>query len=189
MSRVEIKESAGTIRNHEEKQYLHALQGPKERPWGSLGRSSGTSEIQGSTAVDPSLPGSFWIPLALMAMLLGTSNSSWAIPGAPLRALGYLSGGLGGHGGPLGDVSKPPERVQSNFKIIEKPLVFIAFLSIGVIWYLSGGSQAAFWGPREVLLGVDVAQREVLGAYFRCLQKHAKGQRPLTFRGWGVNGR
>ena len=122
-------------------------------------------------------------------MLLGTSNSSWAIPGAPLRALGYLSGGLGGHGGPLGDVSKPPERVQSNFKIIEKPLVFIAFLSLGVIWYLSGGSQAAFWGPREVLLGVDVAQREVLGAYFRCLQKHAKGQRPLTFRGWGVNGR
>ena len=124
-----------------------------------------------------------------MAMLLGTSDSCWAVHGAPWGALGHLSGGLGGHGGPPGDVWKLPERVQSHFKIIEKPLVFIAFLSLGVIWYLSGGSQAAFWGPREVLLGVDVAQREVLGAYFRCLQKHAKGQRPLTFRGWGVNGR
>ena len=122
-------------------------------------------------------------------MLLGTLNSSWAIPWAPLGALGHLSGGLGGHGGPLGDVSKPPERVQSNFKIIEKPLVFIAFLNIEVIWKLSEGSWAALWGPREVLFGVDVAQREELSGYFRFLQKTEKGQRPLTFRGWGVNGR
>ena len=75
------------------------------------------------------------------------------------------------------------------FQIIEKPLVFIAFLSIGVIWNLSGGSWAALWGPREVLFGVDVAQREDLEGYVRFLQKTEKGQRLLTFKGWGVNGR
>ena len=120
---------------------------------------------------------------------MGTSDSCWAIPGAPLGALGHLSGGLGGHGGPLGDVWKPPERVQSHFKIIEKPLVFIAFLSIQVIWNLSEGTLGSLGGPREVLFGVDVAQREDLEGYVRFLQKTEKGQRLLTFKGWGVNGR
>ena len=44
-------------------------------------------------------------------------------------------------------------------------------------------------GPREVLFGVDVAQREDLEGYVRFLQKTEKGQRLLTFKGWGVNGR
>ena len=90
-------------------------------------------------------------------MLLGTLNSSWAIPGAPLGALGHLSGGLGGHGGPLGDVWELPERVQSHLKIVEKPLVFTTFLSIQVIWNLSEGPWGSLGGPREVLFGVDVA--------------------------------
>ena len=120
---------------------------------------------------------------------MGTSDSCWAIPGAPLGALGHLSGGLGGHGGPLGDVWKPPERVQSHFEIIEKPLVFIAFLSIEVIWNLFGGSQAASWGPREVFIGINLAQGEDIGGYFWFLQRTERGQRPLTFRGRGVNGR
>ena len=106
-----------------------------------------------------------------------------------MGALGHLSEGLGGHGGPLGDAWGLPEGVQSHFKIIEKPLVFIAFLSIGFIWNLSGGSWAALWGPREVLFDVDVAQREDLEGYFRFLRKTEKGQRLLTFEGWGVNGR
>ena len=71
-----------------------------------------------------------------MAMLFGTTNSSWAIPEAPLGALGHLSGGLRGHGGPLGDAWELPERFQSHFKIIERPLIFIAFLSTEVIWEL-----------------------------------------------------
>ena len=120
---------------------------------------------------------------------MGTSDSCWAVHGAPLGALGHLSGGLGGHGGPLGDVWKPPERVQSHFEIIEKPLVFIAFLSIEVIWKFSDGSWAASGGPREVLVGVNLTQGENLGGYFRFLQKTEKGQRLLTFKGWGVNGR
>ena len=47
-----------------------------------------------------------------------------------------------------------PEGVQSNFKVIEKPWVSIVFLSIGVIWNLSGGAQAAFCASREALLGM-----------------------------------
>ena len=129
------------------------------------------------------------IPQPLLDPTLGTSDSCWAIHGAPLGALGHLLVRLGGHGRALVDVRKLPECVQSHFKIIEKPLVFIAFLSIGVIWNLSGGSWAALWGPREVLFGVDVAQREDLEGYFRFLQKTEKGQRLLTFEGWGVNGR
>ena len=95
----------------------------------------------------------------------------------------------GGQGGPLGDFWGLPERVQSHFKIIEKQLIFIAYLSIGVIWNLSEGSWAALWGSREVLFGVDVAQREDLEGYFRFLQKTEEGQRLLTFEEWGVNGR
>ena len=106
-----------------------------------------------------------------------------------MGALGHLSGGLGGHGGPLGDVCPPPARVQIHFKIIEKPLVFIAFLSIQVIWNLAEGTLGSLGGPREVLFGVDVAQREDLEGYVRFLQKTEKGQRLLTFKGWGVNGR
>ena len=143
----------------------------------------------GSTAVAPPLLRNFWIPLALMAMLLGTSDSCWAVHGAPWGALGHLSGGLGGNGGPPGDVWKLPERVQSHLKMIEKPLVFIPFLSIEVIWKFSGGALAASGGSREVIVGVDVAQGEDLGGYFRFLQKTERGQRPLTFRGRGVNGR
>ena len=67
--------------------------------------------------------------------------------------------------------------------------MFIAFLSIGYIWNLPGGSWAALWGPREVLFGNDVAQREDLEGYFGILQKTAKGRRLLTFEGRGVNGR
>ena len=107
-------------------------------------------------------------------MLLGTLNSSRAFPGAPLGALGHLSGGLRGHGGPLGDVWKAPKRVQNHSKIIEKPFVFIAFLSIQVIWNLLEGPLGILGGPREVLFGVDVAQREDLGGYFRFFQKTAK---------------
>ena len=98
-------------------------------------------------------------------------------------------GGLGGQGGALGDVWKLPKHVQSHSKIIEKTLVFIAFLSIQVIWNLSEGTLGSLGGPREVLFGVDVAQREDLEGYVRFLQTTEKGQRPLTFRGWGVNGR
>ena len=106
-----------------------------------------------------------------------------------MGALGHLSGGLGGHGGPLGDAWVLPEGVQSDFKIIEYHAFLFAFLSIGVIWNLSGGSWAALWGPREVLFGVDVDQREDLEGDFWFLQKTEKGQRLLTFEGWGVNGR
>ena len=86
----------------------------------------------------------------------------------------HLLVGLGGHGGPLGDVWKPPERVQSHSKIIENKLFFIAFLSIQVIWNLSEGPLGSLGGPREVLFGVDIAQREDLGGYFRFLEKTAK---------------
>ena len=119
---------------------------------------------------------------------MGTSDSCWAVYGAPLGALGHLSRGLGGHGGPLGRRLEAPERVQSHFEIFEKPLVFISFLSIEVIWKISEGFQAALWGPREVLSGVDLAQMEDLGGCFRFLQHIAKGQRPLSLKGWGVNG-
>ena len=70
----------------------------------------------------------------------------------------------------------------SASRAISKSLktIFITFLSIGVIWNLSGGSWAALWGPQEVLFGVDVAQREDLKGYFRFLQKTEKGQRQLT---------
>ena len=97
-------------------------------------------------AVDPPLPGHFLIPLAPLAMLLGTLNSSWAFPGAPLGALGHLSGGPGSHREPLGDAWVLTEGVQSYFKIIEKPLLFTAFLSIGVIWNLSGGVLGSLVG-------------------------------------------
>ena len=91
-----------------------------------------------------------------------SSDSCWAVHGSPLGALGHLSVGLGGHVSAFVDVRKPPERVQSHFKITEKPLVVIAFLSIEVIWKLSEGSWPALWGARQVLFGVDVAQREDL---------------------------
>ena len=109
--------------------------------------------------------------------------------GAPSGALGHLLGGLGGHGGLLGDAWKPPERVRSHSKIIEKPFVFILFPSIQIIWHLSEGPLGSLGGPREVLFGVDVAQREDLEGYVRFLQTTEKGQRPLTFMGRGVNGR
>ena len=127
--------------------------------------------------------------LAPVGPCFGSSNSCWAVHEAPLGALGHLSGGPGGHGGALGDVRKLPERVQSNFKTVEKPLVFLTFRSIEVIWNLSGGSWAASGGPREVLIVFDLAQGDDLSGYFRFLQKTEKGQRPLTFMGVGVNGR
>ena len=141
----------GIGRNHQDPSGNAGLTPPggsQRASWGILVGSSGTSEIQGggSTAVDPPLLRNFWIPLAPLAMLLGTLNSSWAIPGAPLGALGHLSGGLGGHGEPLGNVWKLPKRVQSHFKIIEKPLFFTAFRSIEIMWNLSGGSCAASGG-------------------------------------------
>ena len=120
---------------------------------------------------------------------MGISASCWAIPAAPLEALGHLSGGLGGQREPLGDARVLPEGVQSHFKIIEKALVFTSFLSTGIIWNLSGGSQAAFWDSREALLGVDITQGKDLKGYFCFLQKTEKGQRMLTFKGWRVNGR
>ena len=64
-----------------------------------------------------------------------------------MGAFCYILGELGGHGGPLGDVWKRPEGVQSHFKIIEKTIVFIAFLSIEVILKVSEVSWAALWGP------------------------------------------
>ena len=103
--------------------------------------------------------------------------------GGPWSSLGGTRPSLGRTEGPRGTPWRrlgPPKRVQSHFKIIEKPLVFIAFLNIEVIWKLSEGSWAALWGPREVLFGVDVAQREELSGYFRFLQKTEKGQWPLT---------
>ena len=148
MSRGEIKESAGTIRTHQETQDLHPLEGPKERPGGSLWGPQGPLKYRGGglTAVEPPPAGNFWIPRAPWAMLLGTSDSCWAVHGAPWGALGHLSGRLGGNGGPPGDVWKLPERVQSHLKMIEKPLVFIAFLSIEVIWKFSGGGLGSLRG-------------------------------------------
>ena len=92
-------------------------------------------------------------------------------------------------GDPLATFGSSPSASRAILKIIEKPLIFIAFLSIEVIWQFSGGALAALGGPRGVLVGVDVAQGEDLSGYFRFLQKTERGQRPLTFRGWGVNGR
>ena len=43
--------------------------------------------------------------------------------------------------------------------------------------------------PRGVLVGVNVAQGGDLSGYLRFLQKTERGQRLLTFKGWGVNGR
>ena len=80
-----------------------------------------------------------------------------------------------------------PEGVQSNFKTIETPLFcFTAFPSIEVICKLSGESSAVLWGLQRVLVGVDIAQREELGGYFRSLQKtqRANGRWPL---GGGVS--
>ena len=76
---------------------------------------------------------------------------------------------------PLGDAWVLPERIRSHFKIIEKTMLFTSFLSIEVIWNLSGGSWAALWGPREVLFGVDVAQREDLKGYFVFFAKDRTG--------------
>ena len=111
-------------------------------------------------------------------------GGAWGSLGGTRPSLGQA----GGHGRALVDVRKPPQCVQSHFKIISKQFVFIAFLSIGVIWNLSGGSWAALWGPPEVLFGRDVARRKDLEGYFRFLQKTEKGQRLLTFEGWSVNG-
>ena len=120
---------------------------------------------------------------------MGISASCWAVHGAPLGALGNLLARLGGHGRTLFDVRKLPECFPNHFKIIEKQFVFTAFLNIGTIWNVSGGSWADLWCPREVLFGVDVAQRDDLEGYFRFWQKTEKCQRMLTFEGGGVNGR
>ena len=80
--------------------------------------------------------------------------------GGPWGSLGGIRPSLGrtggGHGGPLGHVWAPPERVQSHFKIIEKPLVSIAFLSIQVIWNLSEGTLGSLGGSsrRESQAGI-----------------------------------
>ena len=92
-------------------------------------------------------------------------------------------------GDPLATFGSSPSAFRAILKIIEKPLIFTAFLSIEVIWQFSGGALAALGGPREVLIGVDLAQGEDLGGYVRGFQNTDKGQRPLTFRGWGGNGR
>ena len=80
----------------------------------------------------------------------------------------------------------------SASRAISKSLKTIGFHYISEHWvHLEPvwGVWAALWGPREVLFGVDVARIEDLEGYFRFLQKTEKGQRPLTFKGWGVNGR
>ena len=59
---------------------------------------------------------------------------------------------------------------QSEFKIIEESLFFFAFLSIQVIWNLLERPLGSLRGSREVLFGVDVAQREGLGGYFQGLK-------------------
>ena len=59
---------------------------------------------------------------------------------------------------------------------------FYNMSSIELIWNLSGGSWAASGCYREVLIGIDLAQGEDLGEYFRLLKKTEKGQWLLTFR-------
>ena len=91
-------------------------------------------------------------------------------------------------GDPLVTFRSPPSASRTISKSL-KNRGFHCILRFEVIWRLSEGSWAALWGPQEDLFGVDVAQREDLRGYFRFLQKTEKGQRPLTFRGGGVNGR
>ena len=102
LRRVEIKESAGTIRIPQETQDSHASEGPKERSGESLGRSSeGTSEIQGGGQRPLTFP-SVEIclnPLARMAMRLRTLDF---VLGDPWGSLGDTRPSLGMTGGPWG---------------------------------------------------------------------------------------
>ena len=68
-----------------------------------------------------------------------------------------------------------PRGVQSYFKLIEKALVFIAFLSIQVIWRLSEGSWAASGGPWEVLVGVILTQGRTSADVFVFCKRKLKG--------------
>ena len=83
-------------------------------------------------------------------------------------------------GDPLATFGSTPSAFRAISKSLKNRCFFIAFLSIEVIWKLSGESLAALWGPRGVLVGVDIAQGEDLGGCFRFLPKTEKGQRPLT---------
>ena len=130
-----------------------------------------------STAVDTPLPGHFLIPLAPLAMLLGTLSSSWAFPGAPLGALGHLSGGPWSHREPLGDAWVLTEGVQSYFKIIEKPLVFYGI--------------SEHWGHLEPLWGGPGQPCGVLDrGIFSVFAKDRKGSTAVdpSRRVAGVNG-
>ena len=53
----------------------------------------------------------------------------WGFLGGARPSLGRT----GGHRGTLGDHRKLPMRVQSNFKFLEKSLLFITFQSIEII--------------------------------------------------------
>ena len=66
---------------------------------------------------------------------------------------------------------------------------FRVFLSIGVIWNLSGGGPGSFLGFSG---GAPWRWHHSRGGPRRILSVFAnteKGQRLLTFKGWGVNGR
>ena len=121
-------------------------------------------------------------------MLLGTLNSSRAFPGAPLGALGHLSGGLGGHGGPIVDVWELPERVQSHFKIIEKPLLLKHFGALRSCGISLGGPVQPLGVLERSASALTSLKGRTSADIFVFLEKHEKGQRPLTFMGWGVNG-
>ena len=137
------------------------------RPGGSLGDSQ-KYRGEGQRPFTPS-------PLEVCQFL----SPCWTLLWGPQIRVGPSLGLPWGHqaiswndGGPwgtLGDVWKPPEGVQSHFKTIEKRLGFIALLSIEVVWNLSGGGARQPFGVLEVLFGVDIAQKEDLGRYFRFL--------------------
>ena len=70
-------------------------------------------------------------------------------------------------GDPLATFGSSPSAFRAILDSLKKPLVFITFLSIQVIWNLLEGPLGSLGGLREVLFGVDVAQREDLGGYSR----------------------
>ena len=117
-------------------------------PGGSLG-SPGSSEMEQGGGQRPLTPS----PIQMFGFLGPCLTLFWEPQIRPGRSMGSLGGSrpclgrTGGHGRPLADFRKLPERVQSNFKINEKPWFLIRFPSMEVIWKLSGGSWAASGGP------------------------------------------
>ena len=83
---------------------------------------------------------------------------------------------------PLATFGSPP----SAFRAILKSMKTICFYCISEH---SGDLESLGGALGQPLFGVDVAQREDLEGYVRCVQKTEKGQRLLTFKGWWVNGR